>query len=812
MLFALFSTTFIMGSLLLSSATTINMKALVLTTESYIEYDDIVKLTFQAYGIPFDMYAFNKDNIPKGNLTLTTSDGNPLYNLIVINGGNLSYEDTNTGMWLSYLSNSQWAYIEEYETKYHVRRVSVDSEINANNYINLYKEDEWGASLAEQGLIPADNDETKKIFEDTRVKITAPLDVNNIYRTRIKITDESLVTPFLYYADNGSKGAVAATITHYPNGREKMSFYFGFGTWSQSSVILSHLWLVWGTRNIFNGFRRVYFSAHIDDVFLSTAYVDMEKDLVENEEGISYRNSEKDFEGIINFQNSIVKKMPKGSSFKVELAFNGNGILCEADPELGLYVDPGRYVDLEFVMPPGSGDKRWPVENYQLTVSDSILEKDPLFKYFKDNDEKQKEFFWSSHTFTHENLDNVSRSDVDNEIRVNIEMGERLGVVGKEWWSGHAIITPQISGLHSKDALEIFRKYGINSGTGDLSRPAISNTENPYLPFYTTLESSNLEGFPIIPRTPTEVYYMCTTTEENTWMYNRIYKSYFGKDSTWEEITERESKRTLLLMTKLRHEAHQFHQSNLRNEDIGRSILEEWITPVIDLYNKYVEWPLISLKIDDSMQSFIKRAEIEACGQDVKLINKDNKIVSISVSATKGDCTLPVTVPGSVNESSLPSGATLEQVGNDPLTVWIPLKKGETKVIELSEGVDWTINEDAASEEPAKDSEPSVEESNAPTSSSTTTTTTEDIPITTIVIQPSSTTTSTSSTSSTTTTTTTTTTTSSRKSKTTTTTSSRKSKTTTTTTSRKSKATTTVNCDQYKSNLSKYLKCKLNVK
>ncbi|KAL6630847.1 hypothetical protein U3516DRAFT_579987 [Neocallimastix sp. 'constans'] len=734
MLTALFSTIFLLGSALLSSATSINMKALILTTEEYIQYDDIIKLTFQSYGIPYDIYAFNGSNIPSGNLTLTSADGEPLYNLVVVNGGNLSYENSSTHAWVSYLSNSQWAFIEEYEAKYGVRRVSIDSEINIYNYIDLYKENEWGSSIPEQKLIPADNDITKKIFEDTRVKITAPLDVNNIYHTRIKITNESLVKPFLYYNENGSKGAVAATITTYPNGREKMSFYFGFGSWSQSSVILSHLWLVWGTRNIFNGFRRVYFTAHIDDVFLSTDLIDMKKNLVENTKGLAFRTSPKDYDGIINFQNSIKKKMPEGSEFKVELAFNGNGILIQADPESAVEVDGERYVELEFVKTPGTGDKRWPVENYQLNFAESLYQKDPLYKYFKNNDAKQKEFYWSSHTFSHENLDNASRSDVDNEIRLNIEIAKKLGVFGKEWWSEHAIITPQISGLHNKDALEIFRQYGITAGTGDLSRPAIINLDNPYLPFYTTLESSNLAGFPIIPRTPTEIYYMCTTKAENTWMYNHIYKSYFGKDSTWDEIVDRESKRTLLLMTKLRHEAHQFHQANLRNEDTGASLLEEWVTPIVNLYNQYVEWPLISIKIDTIMEGFIKRAQIEACGQVVKLIvDNNNKVTGISVSATTGDCTLPVTVPGGVNKSSLPSDAILEQVGKDPLTVWIPLKKGETKTIELSESIDWSLNQNSYESNAINNT---IINGNDTTNGNAIVNGNDTIPTTTIVIQP----------------------------------------------------------------------------
>ncbi|OUM62722.1 hypothetical protein PIROE2DRAFT_31611, partial [Piromyces sp. E2] len=512
-------------------------------------------------------------------------------------------------------------------------------------------------------------------FDEARVKITAPLNVNGIYHTRVKIVDDN-IKPFLYYSDNGKKGAVAATISKYPNGREKMSFFFGLGSWSQSSVIINHLWLTWGTRSLFNGFRRVYFTPHIDDVFLGTELVDPKTNSMEGEE--VFRTTAFDFQKIAQFQKDVLTIMPEGSFYRVELAFNGNGILINGDYDHSIQVDAERYVDLEFVMKPGTGEKRWPKENYQFTLANlAAFEKDDLYKYFYHNETAQKEFFWSSHTFTHENLDNVSRSDVDNEIRLNIELAKKLGIHNKDYWSGGTIITPQISGLHSKDALEVFRKYGITSATGDLSRPAICNTNNPYLPFLTTMESSNLEGFPVIPRTPTEVYYFCSTKAENTWMYNQLYHEFFGKDSTFEEILQRESERTLLLMTKLRHEAHQFHQANLRyypkEGKFGESLLEDWTRSVVNLYTKYVEWPLISIKIDKQAETFIERSKLEACGHETKLIIENNKVVGVSVSASSGDCTVPITVPGSVNKSSLPTGATLEQIGKDPLTVWVPL-------------------------------------------------------------------------------------------------------------------------------------------
>ena len=669
---------------LVSCEQAINMKTLVLTA-SY-EFESIT-LALDSYGIPYDIIKFPSTE----NFELYNYNNEPKYNLVIINGGNLNINFN--GFWLSAMNEEQWDYLNEYESKYGVRRVIIAEDVSTNPNVELYERNNWGETSKDQPLLVDDSDEVKKIFNDARIKMTAPLDVNQIYYTRVRIIDTSTTQPFLYYSEDGSKGAVAATISKFDNGREEMSFFFSFGTWSQTCIILNHLWLTWGTRSLFNGFRRVYFTPHVDDIFLSTTIVDPENN---SAQGSEFRIKPYDYQKIAQFQKDVLDIMPEGSFYRIELAFNGNGILNEADYLKSVGIDVNSYVGAEYVMEPGTGEKRWPKENYKLALSQiETFGKDDVFSYFIHNDTAQKEFFWSSHTFTHENLNNISETDVDNEIRLNIEVAKILGLTDKDYWSSSSIITPQISGLHNKEALEVFMKYGINSATGDISRPAITNIEHPYLPFITTKESSNFEGFPIIPRTPTEIYFPCSTKEENTWTYNQIYGEHYGQDSTFDQILERESTRTLVLLTKLRHEAHQFHQANIRHYPkeghFGESLLEDWTRSVVNLYTKYVDWPLISLKLDKQAETYIERAKLESCGPETKLILENNKIVSITISASMGDCSVPITVPGGVDENSLPDDAILEQIGKDPLTVWIPLKKGETKSFKLKPAYEWNL-------------------------------------------------------------------------------------------------------------------------
>jgi len=433
----------------------ITMKTLVLSTVS--AENESITLNLNSYGIPYDLIQFSSSEKLEGNLTLYDDNNDPKYNLIVVNGGYLSYESDN--MWVSALSPAQWAYLNEYEARNGVRRVVISEDISYNPEFELADANNWGESKDKQDLIVETSDEIKKVFNDARIKITAPFDVNGIYHNRVKIVNTNTTQPFLYYSDNGSKGPVAAAITKFEDGREKMSFFFGFGSWSQSSIMLGHLWLTWGTRSLFNGFRRVYFTPHIDDVFLSTELVDLKHNEVYTEDSEIFRTTANDYDKIAQFQKDVLKIMPEGSFYRVELAFNGNGLLLNVDYDEALEVDGERYVDLEFVKEPGTGENRWPKPNYQFSAKQlENFKKDDLYKHFANNVETQKEFFWSSHTFSHENLDNVSRSDVDNEIRLNIEVAEMLGLRDKEYWSGGSIITPQISGLHNKDALEIFQE------------------------------------------------------------------------------------------------------------------------------------------------------------------------------------------------------------------------------------------------------------------------------------------------------------------------------------------------------------------
>ncbi|ORX56605.1 hypothetical protein BCR36DRAFT_280357 [Piromyces finnis] len=666
---------------------TIGLKALVLHTQEDETFQNTI-YGLESYGIPFDAFIINNtDHILTGNLSLYDEEGNPKYYLVILISGKLSSE-TADKTFTSSLSDEQWAYLDAYEQTFNVRRVTFSDTPESITGTSIYDASTWGNTYI-QKIVGADNEIANEIYKRAGIKKDAPIATNNnFYHTPVTITNPDIATPVFYFeaCEKIKERTVGAIYAKLEDGRERLSFFLPTASWSLDTIVLNHLWIHWGTRSIYNGIRRVTFSPHIDDVFISTNCVSTESSY---ESGItlgseSFRISKADLDDYLKFKDEILKKMPAGSSFNVDLAINGNGLLPVGDQ---LQVDGNRYVTLDYVKPMGEGMNNWPVEHYVPNWTDEYLAQDDLFQYFK-NKENRSKFFWCSHTFTHENLDNASRSDVDNEIRVNIEMAKKLDLINEEWWSGRSIITPQISGLHSGDALEIFREYGIVSATGDISRADITNNSNPYLPFITTKGSSHVENFPIIPRSPTEIYFYASTPEEDTYIYNYMYHSYFGSDSTWEQILQRESTRALRLIMLLRHEAHQFHQANMRSDDSNehQSLLQRWVEAVVNEYTKYADWPLVSLKLDDLNQLSIDRYNAEQCHASYKILVKDGYATEILINnPSEHDCVLPITVPDDVVRQS---EYKFEQLGNDPLTVWVKVGANEESIT-LSPPLKW---------------------------------------------------------------------------------------------------------------------------
>jgi hypothetical protein len=140
-----------------------------------------------------------------------------------------------------------------------------------------------------------------------------------------------------------------------------------------------------------------------------------------------------------------------------------------------------------------------------------------------------------------------------------------------------------------------------------------------------------------------------------------------------------------------------FHQINLRVTDVSattiagvskkRSLLQMWAETIVNQFVALTKWPLVSVKQDDLYTIFTQRMTRDNCAPKVALTYTVaagvTKITGFTVSCTNNQCAvpIPVTIPsGTVTNLQ---GSTTEQIGSDPMTIWVSLT-GAAKTFTLT--------------------------------------------------------------------------------------------------------------------------------
>lgn len=212
----------------------------------------------------------------------------------------------------------------------------------------------------------------------------------------------------------------------------------------------------------------------------------------------------------------FVQTLNPGSVYFMETGFNGNGnmdyvgdltsVAAENCPSSVDVNDPvGPNVNVEWIKPLGTGTNQWPSDVlYNWTLN--CLEMDPLLVWFQ-NTTNRDFFAWTSHTFTHEDLENATYYDTNLELSFNYKHAQFIGLTKAKMWSNKTFIPPSISGMHNGDALRAIWGNGIIGGVGDSTRPALCNPNNQNWPRFTTVEENGFAGYAIIPRWASRIYY-----------------------------------------------------------------------------------------------------------------------------------------------------------------------------------------------------------------------------------------------------------------------------------------------------------------
>ncbi|KAF2760099.1 hypothetical protein EJ05DRAFT_498070 [Pseudovirgaria hyperparasitica] len=529
-------------------------------------------------------------------------------------------------------------------------------------------------------------------FTTAGLKDTASVSSQNLYHYPAKITDPSIAWEFAQFGAGGPyTSATVAGVINRIGTRQQMLWFLPFSTdWSPTSNFLQHVWIHWATRGLYAGFRRLQLNTQVDDVFL---YTELFKPNTS-----SFRVRTADLDNLRDWIPVMNAKLPAGSSYFVELGYNGNGNI-ELNDE---FEDDETHYDIclpgpidypeqpdetagtiEWKKPLGTGVDFWPLRPATYGYTEACVAYDALEVWFS-NTANLNAFAHVSHTFTHLDLTNATYNDTAKEIAFNRAWFAQTGIDKAARWSGKGLIPPAITGLRNGDAIKAWLDNGITGVVGDNTRPGLLNSQNEFWPLISNVNDNGYAGLTIMPRWATEIFYNCDTQDCDLALWQFVSKP----DGTWDQLIEQTRSTNVRNLLALRHDAFMFHQANLRQTDVAnsvvngvsakRSLLQIWVEVVLGEMTKLVTWPIISTKHDDLVQSFLDRMARDQCnyGMTYNYDAAGTSIVSVTVSALVSTCTarIPVTFPGPVQSQG---SATPEQLGSDPLTLWVLLEGTE---------------------------------------------------------------------------------------------------------------------------------------
>ncbi|ORX95202.1 hypothetical protein BCR34DRAFT_579432 [Clohesyomyces aquaticus] len=655
-----------------NAAVTVNSTILVIVRDKNATNSGTSVL--QGYGIPYQVVDMS---IPGGGFPQlnSTPDSGNFGGIVTVSAREYKGGDD----WKTALSDRQWQELYKYQESFGVRMVR----LNAWPSADFGVQSAGNAVTADQPV--AITDATG--FQSANTVAGAQMSTASLTKYPAKITNTSLATEIAQFV--GSSKTTAAVINKFPSGREQQVWFMPFATdFSTASNVLSHAWIQWMTRGIYLGFRRIYFNTQIDDVFLETELYQTNK---------AFRLKPADFEEHVTWMKELNGKLPAGSKYVIELGHNGNGNIeaavtsdynndpVKCDPQEGIEYATQIDGPIEYHKPIGTGKDLWNKKftSYQWTMTCQQL--DALEVYFAKK-ANMLSYFHVSHTFSHEEETNATYSDVIKEITWNQEWFKRVGFTSSDAapnFSPNGLIPPSISGLHNGDAIRAWVENGIIYAVGDNSRPVLmdrADRKSPFHPILTNVAENGYVGAYIVGRWGSSIYYNCDLPD----CVNTEWKAIAGGKGDFAAQMEYEKGQNAKYLIGLRWDPFMFHQANMRVSDTSKftlngvnkkySLLMAWTESVLGEVTRLTQWPIITLKHDDIAKAVIARKTRDECLPNLTYqLSSDRKFITgVTVNAANAKCStsIPVTLTSDVSSAA---SATKEQVGKDPLTLWVTL-------------------------------------------------------------------------------------------------------------------------------------------
>lgn len=400
-----------------------------------------------------------------------------------------------------------------------------------------------------------------------------------------------------------------------------------------------------------------------------------------------------DVEHHVSWQKNLAARLPPGSSFRLEMAHNGNGNIMDATlgaggdlvcvPEEAVYYEYLPDPPHEVKKPINTGVDQWPTwaQQYQWQPNCTLSSRDPLTQWFA-VPANRDEFSHISHTFTHLNQNNITYADAYREIKFNQDWLKQIGIDQARYYSGKGLVPPQITGLYNADALKAWLDAGLDNAVGDNTRPMTRNPDNAYWPLITNVDRNGYDGVTIIPRYATRIYYNCHTHACNF----KEWQDTSAGTGNFNELLRVEKEAVMRNLLALQSDPYMFHQANMYytgvesitiGDQTGQmSLVTAWTETVLQELMRLTNWPVISMTQDLVAEYFRDRKTVDDCNPQLSYgYSDDGKAINkVIVTANGNSCSRPVPVTLPSGSASASGGSTSnDKVGTEPPIEWVTL-------------------------------------------------------------------------------------------------------------------------------------------
>jgi len=85
------------------------------------------------------------------------------------------------------------------------------------------------------------------------------MNTTGLFHRPAAITNQSTTVGFLEFGPNNvyENVTTGGVINTFPDGRQQMAFFIEAGNFSTTSAVLNHMWVQWGYRGLYPGYRRI---------------------------------------------------------------------------------------------------------------------------------------------------------------------------------------------------------------------------------------------------------------------------------------------------------------------------------------------------------------------------------------------------------------------------------------------------------------------------------------------------------------------------------------------------------------------------